>query len=790
MNSLLPYALDYAARGWPVFPLAGKIPFKGSHGHLDATLDPDLVLAMWAGRSRANIGMAPDFDLVIVDLDGPNAAVQLANEAAPHGGMPATLAAKTPRGVHLYYHAPYNIPLKCWAMPRAHKGDDGIDIKTAGGYVLLPPSANRAGQRYEWLNNGPIARLPEWFAEWVLGQSGAPRLKPVQVDAKRPAWLPLLPQGRRISEGCWADDLPPIEDVAAALEAIPNADRGWDDWNRILMAAWVATGGSEEGLALALTWVRKSPKHHNPETTAGRWRHFASSPPTSIGYGTLVHEARAAVPGWVAPSQQPEESSGEDEGGDESSGDAQEKVPNAQDKPKSEAPQGVNGFHFAGEQAGKPKSGNPLIELNKRYSVIGDIGGKCLVLSWVPSKIDRSLKVPSFQSFKSFSERYGNRYVKIGDEHKPLGAHWLKWPGRETYEGIDLVPDGPRVMENGVLNLWGGFAVPPAAGGWPLMKRHICEVLGAGDPASAGYIVKFAAWAVQHPGERAEVALVFRGGKGSGKGTFANALKRIFGQHGLQVFNSKHLVGAFNGHLRNCLLLFADEAFWAGDKQGESVLKGMLTEPALMIEQKSIDATPWENRLHVIMAANAEWVVPASHDERRFAMFDVSNCRVGDEAYFNDLHKELNAGGMGAMLHDLLKIELGDWHPRRIVRTEALRSQKERSLDPLHEWWEEILQNGRLPFILDSDRIAAGDLMHIFQEMSPKARNQVSSTALGRFLRGMGCERIHQRDGNSWQIKPINEQRLTWEAKFGKWSWRAEFRKWREPVNPSSTVHR
>ena len=46
----------------------------------------------------------------------------------------------------------------------------------------------------------------------------------------------------------------------------------------------------------------------------------------------------------------------------------------------------------------------------------------------------------------------------------------------------------------------------------------------------------------------------------------------------MQIFNSKHLVGAFNGHLRNCLLLFADEAFWAGDKQGESVLKGMLTK--------------------------------------------------------------------------------------------------------------------------------------------------------------------------------------------------------------------
>ena len=782
-QNLLDHALAYAARGWRVFALSSsKVPFKGSHGHLDATTDSETVRAMWAEHPRAHVALAPDADLVIVDADGPNALAQLLDLAAPHGGLPLTLTARTKRGWHFYYHSP--VQLKCWAMKRAHKGDDGIDIKTAGGYVLLPPS----GGRYAWANAAPIAQLPDWIPEWVLAQSGAPREQVAKPDPNRPAWLPLLAPERRIAERAAPDGLPPIEDVVAALEAIPNLDRGWDDWNRILMAAWVSTAGSADGLAAGLIWSGKSRKHDENATIA-RWNHFHTSPPTSIGYGTLVHEARAAVPGWVAPSQQPRESAGQAQDPDGES-PADEKDPASAGQAQEK--QGVNGFHFAGEQTAKPKSNNPLIELNKKYSVIGDVGGKCLVLSWVPSKIDRSLKVPSFQSFKSFAERYGNRYVKIGDEHKPLGSHWLRWPGRESYEGIDLVPNGPKVLENGALNLWGGFAVEasPASAGWGLMRRHICEVLAGGDVAAAEYITKFAAWTVQHPGERAEVALVFRGGKGSGKGTFANALVRIFGAHGLQVFNSKHLVGAFNGHLRNCLLLFADEAFWAGDKQGESVLKGMLTERALVIEQKGVDAVLWENRLHVIMAANAEWVVPASHDERRFAMFDVSNARVGDRGYFDALHAELMSGGLGAMLFDLLRVELGDWHPRQIVKTEALRSQKERSLDPLHEWWEEILQNGRLPLIGDSDLIAAGDLVHIFQEMSPKARNQVSSTAIGRFLRALGCERIHRRDGNFWQIKPINEQRAIWEAKFGTWEWRADFVKWREPVNHSPTIHR
>jgi len=48
-------------------------------------------------------------------------------------------------------------------------------------------------------------------------------------------------------------------------------------------------------------------------------------------------------------------------------------------------------------------------------------------------------------------------------------------------------------------------------------------------------------------------------------------------------------------------------------------LKGMITEKVLMIEPKGVNAFQWPNRLGIYMAANAKWVVAASHDERRFA---------------------------------------------------------------------------------------------------------------------------------------------------------------------------
>ena len=49
------------------------------------------------------------------------------------------------------------------------------------------------------------------------------------------------------------------------------------------------------------------------------------------------------------------------------------------------------------------------------------------------------------------------------------------------------------------------------------------------------------------------------------------------------------MTGNFNAHLEERIVLFVDGAYWAGDKQGEAVLKHLTTEPTLPIERKFRD---------------------------------------------------------------------------------------------------------------------------------------------------------------------------------------------------------
>src|SRR5437588_8736690 len=80
-------ALELAAQGFRVFPLkpAGKTPLiRGGRGCLDATTDPEMVQAWWRGAPEAGIGVATGDGLLVVDIDGDEAAfrfTELVNEA-------------------------------------------------------------------------------------------------------------------------------------------------------------------------------------------------------------------------------------------------------------------------------------------------------------------------------------------------------------------------------------------------------------------------------------------------------------------------------------------------------------------------------------------------------------------------------------------------------------------------------------------------------------------------------------------------------------------------------------
>ena len=167
---LLEAALDYARRGWRVFPCAEldkrpRIASKdGGRGCLNATTDAVQIIDCWTRFPNANIGLALDEGYFVLDVDtGKGGGESLAKLIESYGPLPETLRQRTPSGGwHYHFKSPAGVFVKNSAgfMP-------GLDTRAKGGYVVVEPSAIESGD-YRWENTGtPLAEAPEWLLALV-----------------------------------------------------------------------------------------------------------------------------------------------------------------------------------------------------------------------------------------------------------------------------------------------------------------------------------------------------------------------------------------------------------------------------------------------------------------------------------------------------------------------------------------------------------------------------------------------------------------------------------------------
>jgi hypothetical protein len=266
MTGLGEAALAYAAAGYQVFPLRGKVPLGNCpacelrssryqphqaaecghelcHGLYAATCDPQRVGRWWARWPRANIGARVPAGLLVVDVDPRHGGLdRLAQLEREHGPLPPTRVSVSGRGdggQHRWFLHP-------GGRLSAARLDAGVDLKTHAGYVLLPPSRHPAtGQPYAWAE--PTLEPAALPAAWRRLLTPAPARAPA---ARRPS----PPPGRAGKGGS----------VAEAFNQSTS-------WTQVL---------GPHG------WSCFDP---NPDADGARWRHPGASNPKSatIRHGLL-----------------------------------------------------------------------------------------------------------------------------------------------------------------------------------------------------------------------------------------------------------------------------------------------------------------------------------------------------------------------------------------------------------------------------------------------------------------------------------------------------------------------
>ena len=541
----------------------------------DAATDPAQI-RRWAKKwPKASIGLVTGGGFMVLDIDGEVGATALAALEKQHGQLPPTVTVRTGSGgAHYYLALPPGHPMPNSASSVANK----IDVRGDGGYVVAPPSNHRSGGAYSFLSGRGLHQTDIGPApKWLIALA-APSKEKSRVNRDRKA----------------------KKRTDSATKKSPSQRRGFEDA--------LASIGDGEGQGGFDTPINQAAccyfVTHGVDAEAE----------------PLKQKLREVIDAAVEDPTKPRK--------DRYLSDAylDERIEKARAFIESQPTTGTDDPYIFFED-------DKLVQaINKNFALV-TIGGSARYIRERGDEIDILNKQACqdvLAPFTLFIKKDDKEVMKI-DGFKA----WMKSGNRRVYEGMVFEP----CRETGnKYNLWQGFAAVSKNGDWSKMKKHLLEVVCKGDQSHYDYLLSLLAQSVQDPCNRPGVAIVLRGLKGTGKSMVAEWVSDMFGVHATTIDKAKMLTGQFNAHLEKCVWLVTEEGFWAGDKEAEGVLKNLITGSKIMLERKGVNAVPISNHVHLLIATNAEWAVPATYDERRFFVLDVSDVRKGDREYFSALH--------------------------------------------------------------------------------------------------------------------------------------------------------
>jgi hypothetical protein len=447
------------------------------------------------------------------------------------------------------------------------------------------------------------------------------------------------------------------------------------------------------------------------------------------------------------------------------------------------------GADFTGAAGAVTVDGSPLEKINREHALIY-IEGSSFVLHETIDEKGRPKRV--FLTEQAFKRKFSPYVTQRSTKGKPVtwAEEWLDWSGRREYAGLCFAPE--REPRHNYYNLWRGFACKPvpyekassdARRGFDSWISHVRHNVCGGNPELETWLINYFAHLIQRPWERPLTTVVFRGEKGTGKNAAVDRVGSIFGgaPHYLVAQDSRYLTSNFNGHMDSCLVLVLDEAYWAGNKDAEGKLKGLTTAPEIMIERKSKEPYMVDNLVRLFIIGNEDWLVPSTNDERRWAVFDLTNGNKQDLSYFHQMRVDIDErGGNSVLLHFLANWDLRKANVNLAPKTAALLDQKHASLEPLEQWWLDCLTSGYLvgsdlgaewPKVVQTDRFRTA-LRRYITERNVRARI-TSDLTVGRVLKKIapGIVRRRAREGQDlmyvYEIPALSECRAAWDKFIG-----------------------
>jgi len=236
------------------------------------------------------------------------------------------------------------------------------------------------------------------------------------------------------------------------------------------------------------------------------------------------------------------------------------------------------------------------------------------------------------------------------------------WQSRAVY--IDEIGFDPTGADSSIkLNKWKGWPTQPREGKCDLLLdllRYLCCNEGNGDEIYR-WMLCWLAYPLQHTGAKMQSAVVVHGPQGTGKSRFFEAYAKIYGKHAV-VLTQSALEDKFNSDWGQKLFGVADEVVARGEMHHiKNYLKNLITSETIRINPKNLPAYTEKNHINLVFLSNEKQPIVLENDDRRHLV--IWTPAKLSEGFYDEVAAEIDAGGIEALHHYLLHLDLGGFKP-------------------------------------------------------------------------------------------------------------------------------
>lgn len=547
-----------------------------------------------------------------------------------------------------------------------------------------------------------------------------------------------------------------IDQIREVLSRIANPGHDWEFWNKIGMACYNASSGSDGGLEAWREWSDQCAG--DGDSVDDRWEHYASSRPTEIGMGTLVHLA-GGLQRAEADNTQADEL-----GAPKLRAASEGQRAYAENVRAAKLAQCGENTELATQLAQGGKTARFWLDNQDRTPE--ELAGALSTIERTtdPFSVSNTPQVVAGYQFKSpdMQIEHFHGCVYVQDQHcvfTPTGAFLKPDQFKATYGGYVFQLDDSR--EKTTTNAWTAFTesqlirFPKAATTIfrpeyetgeiireeglslvntyvPIETRRIAGDPGRfvrllekllPDPRDREILLSYIAALVQYPGVKFQWWPVLQGVEGNGKSAIIYALTFAVGSRYTHCPNVHEIAKSgnkFNGWIKNRLFIGMEEVYVANRREFLEEFKTTVTNKRLPIENKGVDQIMGDNRANGVMCTNHKDGVPITTDTRRYCILYTAQQTKKDlerdgmtGRYFPDLYdwlegrnayEDLGIGYGYAVVNDYLqKYQISDeFNPATNCQTAPVTSSTGEavaaSLGPVEQEILEAIEEGRPGF--------------------------------------------------------------------------------------------